>query len=210
MDGLSKEYLISFYDKCFLLHGDRPEALRWTARGQYERYSLMLEITDSLAGRKILDYGCGKGDFYGFLRDRDIKVRYTGIDINRNLIEHARRKYPECEFRVSDVEKEKLGEAYDYIFLCGVFNNKVDGVEESFKNVLSRLYRHARHGMAANALSSLAKGRAVELNYTDPCELAVFAMENLSPYVALRHDRLAGDFTLFIYRNPTSPLEKKK
>jgi SAM-dependent methyltransferase len=209
LDDLSKEYLISFYDKCFHLHGDRPEALRWTARGQHERYCLMLEIADDLTGRKILDYGCGKGDFYGFLADRGIKVRYTGIDINRNLIEHARHKYPECEFRVSDVEEEKLGEAYDYIFLCGVFNNRVESVEESFRNVLSRLYRHARLGMAANALSSLAKSKAVELNYTDPCELAAFAMENLSPYVNLRHDRLAGDFTLFIYRNPTSAREKR-
>lgn len=203
MDSLIKDYLISFYDKNLLMHGDRPEALRWSPKGQHARYCLMLEIAESLNGKRILDYGCGKGDFYGFLKERNIHVNYTGTDINPRLIELARRKYPECAFRVFDIEEEPLKEAFHYIFLCGVFNNSVEGVMDTFKNVLSRLFRHAREALAVNALSSHAPDKAVELNYACPEDLLAFVIKNLTPYVALRHDRVPGDFSMFLYREPT-------
>jgi hypothetical protein len=53
--------------------------------------------------------------------------------------------------------------------------------------------------LALNALSSHTPVKDVELNYTSPEEMVKFAIENLSPSVALRHDRIPNDFTLFIY-----------
>jgi hypothetical protein len=38
MDELSKEYVISLYNNALQLHGDRPEAVRWTSAGQAEHY----------------------------------------------------------------------------------------------------------------------------------------------------------------------------
>ncbi|GAB4389497.1 MAG: class I SAM-dependent methyltransferase [Thermodesulfovibrionales bacterium] len=204
MDGLGKEFLISFYDAQFRLHGDRPEAVRWSPAGQLERYRLMVEMSPGLPGSRVLDYGCGKGDFLGFLEDRGISVRYTGLDINPTLIEFARAKYPGRDFRVFDVEERDLEEPFDYVYLCGVFNNRVEGVGDSLRNVMGLLFRHARRGLAVNCLSSHARDKAPELNYTDPAGLMDFAVTGLSPHVALRHDRIEGDFTLFVYRSPST------
>lgn len=212
MDPLSKEYLISFYDKNLLIHGDRPEALRWTPQGQLMRYSLMLEITDSLEGSKILDYGCGKGDFCGFLKEKGISVDYTGFDINPSLIKLATRKHPECTFRVFDIEEEVLKEDFDYIFLCGVFNNRVEGptdsVTDTLKKVLLRLFKHAKKGLALNALSSLTLQKDTELSYVSPGQMLSFAIEKLTPYVILRHDRIPYDFTMFLYSSRTEKTVK--
>lgn len=210
MDDLGKEYLISFYDAQFRLHGDRPEAVRWSPGGQLGRYRLMAEIAGDLPGSRVLDYGCGKGDFLGFLEGAGMDVHYTGLDINPTLIEFARRKYPGRDFRVLDVEERDLGESFDYVFVCGVFNNRVQGVEESLKKVTGILFRHARKGLAVNCLSSHTRQKAPELNYTDPAGMVAFALENLSPHVSLRHDRLEGDFTLFIYRSKTEPRDPRK
>lgn len=204
MDGLSKEYLISFYDKNLQLHGDRPEALRWSPEGQRARYCLMLEVAQSLGGRRVLDYGCGKGDFYGFLRDRGIDLTYVGMDINPKLIDLARSKYPGCDFRVFDIEEQPLRETFDYVFLCGVFNNRVEGVTDTMKNVLLRLFRHTREALAVNALSAYTPDKAPELHYVSPEELMAFAMERLTPHVTVRHDRVPNDFTMFLYRNSTA------
>lgn len=201
MNPLSKEYLISFYSKNLLMHGDRPEALRWSPKGQRERYGLLVEIAP-LEGRKILDYGCGKGDFYGFLKERAVEVDYTGTDINPELISLAGRKYPECRFSVFDAEEEPLCEDFDYIFLCGVFNNNVEGVKESFKNVLSRLFPRARKGLALNALSSRTPERSPELFYFSSAEVLSFVLETLTPFVSLRHERTPEDFTMFLYKGP--------
>lgn len=200
MDELSKEYVLSFFERQLSMHGDRPEAVRWSADGQIQHYECMLETAGDVEGMKILDYGCGKADFYKFLRDRNITVRYTGSDINGKLISLARSKYPECDLRVLDIEKDELEEDFDIIFLCGVFNLKVQGIDDTIKNTLIRLFRHCRKGLVFNALSAHNPRKDFELNYVYPEEIRKFSAEYLSPYVITGDSRISFDFTLFIHR----------
>ncbi|HTG00665.1 MAG TPA: class I SAM-dependent methyltransferase [Nitrospirota bacterium] len=199
MDPYSKEQLISFYNRHYGKFGDRPEALRWTPQGQLKRYHTFLEIAADLNHQNILDYGCGLADFYKFLKRRGINVNYTGVDINENFIATAKRKYPECNFRVMNIDDDALEGYYDYIFICGVFNLRVPGVQDDLRNALVTLFKHCNKGLALNALSSHTPVKDVELNFTSPEDIVKFAIENLSPSVVLRHDRLPNDFTLFVY-----------
>lgn len=207
MDALTREFLITFYSTQLKLHGDRPEALRWTPEGQRMRYRLLLELADDLEGKKILDYGCGKGDFLSFLEERNIRARYTGMDINPELIALASAKHPDASFRVMDVEEEALGEGFDYVFVCGVFNNNVAGATESMKNALRKLFARTRLALAVTGLTSVVPRRERELNYVSPVEMVDFALRELTPHLVLRHDRVPDDFTLFLYRRPTLPAE---
>lgn len=81
-------------------------------------FERLLDINSSIKGKKVLDCGCGKADFYQFLKDRNILIQYTGFDINEKLISLARQKFPKCRFRVFDIEKDTLNEDFNYIFLC--------------------------------------------------------------------------------------------
>ncbi len=200
MESLSKEYVISFFNKNLRMHGDSSQSVRWTPDGQILHYECLLDIKDSIKGKKILDYGCGKGDFYKFLKDRKIPVNYTGFDINENLVAFARQKHPECSFRVFDIENDMLDEDFDYIFLCGVFNLKVQGLDQTIKNVLTRLFSHCRLALVFNALSAHNPVKDFELNYVYPEDIVEFISKNISPIVALRQDRIPYDFTIFIYK----------
>ncbi len=199
MDPYSKEHLLSFYNFHLQRFGDRPEALRWTPEGQLRRYTTLAEISANLHGSTVLDYGCGTGDLYRFLKRRGIDVRYTGVDINENFIRLAKKKYPDCTFRVMDVSEDSLEGYYDYVFICGVFNLLVPGVKEDLKETLVTLFKHCNRGLALSALSSHTPIKDPELNYTSPEEMVQFSLENLSPYIALRHDRIQYDFTLYVY-----------
>ncbi len=199
MDDLAKEFTVAFFDKSLAMHGDSPHAVRWTPQGQILHYRTLLDVGD-LQNSSILDYGCGKGDFFGFLKAEGITAEYRGTDINPRLIELAQRKYPEADFRVFDIEQEDLDRDFDYILLCGVFNLKVAGIEETVRSVITRLFRSCRTALGFNALSTHAPEKNFDLNYTDPEELFRFAVTSLSSSVVLRHDRLPYDFTLFVYR----------
>jgi SAM-dependent methyltransferase len=198
MDSLYKEYVISFFDRELQMHGDRPEAVRWSPDGQSLHYECLLDIDDNIDGSKVLDYGCGKGDLYQFLKESDISVDYTGFDINENLISLAKQKYPEGRFRVLDIEADELEEEFDYIFLCGVFNLKLKDLDKTVKNVLARLFRRCRKALAFNALSSENPKKSVELNYLSPDEMIEFAKNNLSPHVSFARERIPYDFTMFV------------
>jgi SAM-dependent methyltransferase len=201
MDPYSKDQILSFYNFHLKKFGDRPEALRWTPEGQLKRYHMLADIAPArdLNKATVLDYGCGTGDFYNFLKRRGIHVKYTGVDINDNFIRLAKEKYPECTFRVMNADDDQFDGFYDYIFICGVFNLQVPGVDDDLKNALVTLFKHCNKGLALSALSSHAPIKDPELHCTSPEEMVKFSLENLSPFIALRHDRIQYDFTLYVY-----------
>jgi SAM-dependent methyltransferase len=200
MDELSKEYVISVFDRNLMMHGDRSDAVGWSSRGQMLRYQSMLDVGD-IRNSKILDFGCGKGDFYGFLKELGIQVEYSGFDINENLIRFSKQKYPEINFRVFDMDRDALNEDFDYIFLCGVFNLKFNGIDEIIKNTLTTLFHQCRKAIAFNALSSHEPHKDFQLHYSNPEDILHFATGNFSPHVSLMQDRIPHDFTLFVYRD---------
>jgi SAM-dependent methyltransferase len=199
MDELSKEYVVSFFDTKLLLHGDRPEAVGLSSKGQMLRHQSMLDVGD-ISNSKILDFGCGKGDFYKFLKDSGINLEYSGFDINEKLIGLAEKKYPGVDFRVFDIDRDILDEDFDYIFLCGVFNLRIEGIDGTIRNTLTKLFQHCGTALAFNALSSHEPKKDFELYYTDPEDISDFAVKNLSPNVSLIQDRIPYDFTMFVYR----------
>jgi SAM-dependent methyltransferase len=199
LDHRSKKQILSFFNYHLKKFGDKPEALRWTPQGQLKRFHTLVDIAPNLNNSKILDYGCGTGDFYRFLEHRGISVQYTGVDINPNFIELASAKFPGCTFRTMNIAEETLNEYFDYIFICGVFNLNVPGVQEDLRQAMVELFKYCNKGLALNALSTHAPVTDADLNYTSPEDTLKFAIENLSPSVALRHDRIENDFTLFVY-----------
>jgi len=198
MDELHKEYVISYFDKNLRIHGDRPEALSYSAQGQRLRFEALLDMDTDMRGEKVLDYGCGKGDFYQFLKDKDIPVSYTGFDINENLVRIARRKFPECRFKVFDIERESLKEDFDYVFLCAVFNLNIEGLDETIRNVLKKLFDHCSKALVFNALSAHDPTKDFLLHYVYPEDLREFAIMNLSPHAVIKQGRIPYDFTLVV------------
>jgi 2-polyprenyl-3-methyl-5-hydroxy-6-metoxy-1,4-benzoquinol methylase len=140
MDPLGKKELLHFYSKHLQDFGDSPQAVRWTPEGQLLRYASLITIAGDLSGKKVLDFGCGKGDFYGFMKERGFLTEYCGIDINENLIDLAKRKYPHVEFIAVDIDETEFNRAFDVVFICGVFNLRIAGIKELMKNVLKSFY----------------------------------------------------------------------
>jgi ubiquinone/menaquinone biosynthesis C-methylase UbiE len=199
MDPLGKKELLDFYDRHLKDFGDRPEAVRWTPEGQRRRFETLLEIAGDISGKNILDFGCGKGDFYGFMKEKGITASYCGIDINKNLIALAKRKFPEAEFLEIDIDDMDINREFDSIFICGVFNLRIAGIEESVKDILLKLSRICRKGLYANFLTYYVPQRTVELFYVKPEEILQFILNNISRSVVLRH--LKEDIFLSIYKS---------
>ena len=53
-------------------------------------------MTPSFAGKRILDFGCNKGNLLRSSNGRLSQTQYTGIDIDKEAIERAKTLYPEA------------------------------------------------------------------------------------------------------------------
>ena len=198
MDPLGKKELLYFYNRHLKDFGDAPQAVRWTPEGQRRRYEILLKIARDLSGKTLLDFGCGKGDFYGFIREKDIPVSYCGIDINENLISLAKRKYPEAEFLPLDIEEDYFEREFDITFICGVFNLRVAGIQDSMYSLLGKIFKLCREALHVNVLTFYTGHRNVELFYVKPEEMLLFALTELSRSVAMVHAK--DDIYLSVYR----------
>ena len=198
MDPLGKKELLTFYDRHLKDFGDAPQAVRWTPGGQLRRYETFISVTGDLSGKSMLDFGCGKGDFYGFLKDRRCGPSYCGLDVNANLIALAKSKYPEAEFIALDIDEDDFNRQFDVIVACGVFNLRIAGIEESSRHILKKLFGLCREAMHVNFLTYDTPQRSVELFYVKPEEIQQFAIAELSPKVTLTYDK--EDIFLSIFR----------
>src|SRR5689334_25109504 len=67
----------------------------------YERPAT-LALAGDVAGRRILDAGCGSGPLFAALRERGAVV--TGFDQSAAMIEHARKRLgADADLRVADL-----------------------------------------------------------------------------------------------------------
>jgi len=196
MDDLAKEYVVDFFSKKLSLFGDTPASVGWTPEGQKLRYEGILRLLP-LEGKSILDFGCGKGDFYGFIKQKGIKAKYTGIDINKKLIDVAAGNYPEAKFAALDIDSEKLQETFDFIILCGVFNLAIQGAKEAVENTLRKLFYHTGKTLLFNCLSAHSKIKDTNLIYFDPLEMLSTAFQ-ITESATLYHNLIDGDMFLLM------------
>ena len=82
------------------------------------RRKILSILPNDLSGKRVLDAGCGPGQFSIELAQRGASV--LGIDISSNLIEIAKKRLPEklktnIEFETSDMMKDH--EKFDYMCL---------------------------------------------------------------------------------------------
>jgi SAM-dependent methyltransferase len=201
VDPYGKRELLAFYNRHLEHFGDSPQAVRWTTEGQRRRYEVLLEVAGDLTGKEVLDFGCGKADLLGFMKEHGLAVRYCGLDVNGSLLELARSKHPEASFHCLDVEEEEFQQNFDVILICGVFNLRIAGIAKSLFNSLRLLFPLCREALHLNIPSARRPRRDNDLFCADPGELLDFAERELSKYAILREGLVEGDLFLSLYRS---------
>jgi SAM-dependent methyltransferase len=84
------------------LWGARPEDWLASEDQQVPTYEAALERTGLRAGQSVLDIGCGGGAFLQLVVERGGVP--SGIDAAETLIDVARRRLPQADLRVGDME----------------------------------------------------------------------------------------------------------
>ena len=169
-----------------------PRAVKWDNRNtQYFRFKILCEIAD-LTEASVLDFGCGLGDLYDYLKFNGFRGDYKGFDPNKELIVAASKRHSPKLFSSNQLTTA------DYILSSGVFNEKDS---PDIKEKILELYPLANKGLAVNAISTASKEPLGGINYTDPAKLLDWCLRNITKFVTLRHDYRGGNFTIYLYKH---------
>ena len=201
MDKIDKTWIISRYNKRLEKYGASNAAIATSELKERKdiRFKVLCEVGIKPRDR-VLDLGCGLGDFYGYCRSNGLDIEYIGIDINPNLIAVAKERYPGLDFRVCDIQQENLG-SFDYIVSSECFNTKLQ-TEDNYlfiKDIMRRCYKLAKKGVAIDFLTDYVDFRGVEeAFYYSPQYIFGIAKE-MTKRVCLRHDYPIFQFCIYLY-----------
>ncbi len=91
----------------------------------WKEFRFIKDLVDS--NQKVLDLGCGNGRFSELFNQK----QYVGIDISENLVEVARKKYPDKKFIVYDGLNLPFSEnSFDLVFSIAVFHHLPKPIRE--------------------------------------------------------------------------------
>jgi len=189
----------AFYRQRWLTHGHSYRTLDWGSQESQQRRFAVLANIGIADGARVLDVGCGLGDFATWLADGGIRVRYTGLDLTPELVSAASLTHPHHRFVHGSVLDPSLlpDERFDIVVASGIFCSYPVAGMERMRQVLHRMWAWSEVGIAFNSLSTWAPQQDSGEFHADPVETLSFC-RTLSWRVSLRHDYHPRDFTVHL------------
>jgi len=162
----------TFYLNAYKKYGTTARGLNWDSEdSQSIRFEVLASfLKDEISTCSIVDAGCGFGDFYLFLSNKNLLPKsYVGIDCMQNFIDIAKEKYPSCAFTCRDVLKDELIYA-DWYVASGSLN-----ILNSFDTwiFLEKMLMYAKKGIVFNILEGSKKSE--NFNYQKKEDIIKFA-----------------------------------
>jgi SAM-dependent methyltransferase len=196
--------LNEYYSEKVLKYGATPNGVDWNnITSQELRFKELLKLIgdDHKSLCSLLDYGCGYGSLFQYLKKYNKNVNYFGYDISEEMLKKAKEL-----FNCNDNWLHILDSNFkaDYVVASGLLNVKLQvGISEWEKYVLSTidsLNRISVKGFAFNILSSYSDKDKMKdyLYYASPEYLFSHCKKNYSNKVSLIHDYELYEFTLLI------------
>lgn len=205
------------YGRTFAEHGTNAEGVDWGASSADHRLRLdrMLAVTEigrqPGAPQSLLDVGCGYGSLLDVIKERGLELSYIGMEICDAMLDAARARHPDAEWRCSDILQTMGDRNYDYAVCNGILTQKLDvsqrKMDAFLKAVVTRMFHMTRVGIAFNVMTTHVNFTVANLYYRNPAELMAWCMSELTPRVRLDHAYPLFEYTLYLYHEDAPGLE---
>jgi len=202
-------HLASHYESCFEKYGDSHLGVDWPNQAEAQiRYKIMIDVINFSKTEHIdlLDFGCGASHLFEFIKKNNLKkIKYSGLDISKKFIEFSKEKFPKNEYICLDVlEADHQLRYFDYIILNGIFTEKCnmtfDEMFDFMKQVLIRLFRKTKIGLAFNVMSSHVDWERDDLFHLPMDTLVQFLTKKLSRNFIINNNYGLYEYTTYLYK----------
>lgn len=206
--GLSDEdcsRLSALYDGRYAEHGASVKTVGWGSESdQAMRFEVLCRGLN-LTGKRILDIGCGLGDFVPWAESRfGTDFDYVGMDLAADLVKSAAERLggPRRRFIADTLGTETdIGE-FDVIVLSGTLTFRTTDNMATMRTILTNAFERCQGALCCNFMTSYADTQLEKNFHYSPEEVFSFG-KSLTRFVTLHHDYPLFEFTLQMFRQAT-------
>jgi SAM-dependent methyltransferase len=152
----------------------------------------------------LLDVGCGYAGLLNYSSSKGFPIKYTGIDIAANMLNHARKEFPSHCFIEDDILTGDLKETYDYIVCNGILTQKLTAsdadMEEFLKKLIDKMFALCKVGVAFNVMTDHVNFRVDNLFYKNPGDLLAHCLANVTRHIKIDHSYPMYEYTVYLYK----------
>jgi phospholipid N-methyltransferase len=205
---VEKKYLriVSHYEACLEQHGDSHLGVDWPRADDVEkRHRVMLEVIKPGNEKlSLLDFGCGAAHLNEYILRQGLKdIEYSGLDLSEKFVQLSQSKFPDNKFfRLDLLDDDAALPEFDYIVLNGVFTEKrelsFDEMLAYFKRLITRVFAHARAGIAFNVMTKHVDWERDDLFHLPFDTLAEFLKKDVSRNFVFRNDYGLYEYTTYV------------
>ena len=197
--------LTGLYDGRLKELGADVKTVGWgSVEDQRMRFEVLCRGLD-LRGKRVLDIGCGLGDFIGWAEATfGCDFDYLGLDLSPGLINAARERFgaPRREFLVDTLTPNSAIGEFDIVILSGTLTYKTADNMTTMRSVIASAYSRCRLAVCSNFMTSYADTELKKNFHYSPEVVFAFA-KSLSRFVVLHHDYNLYEFSVQILRQPS-------
>jgi cyclopropane fatty-acyl-phospholipid synthase-like methyltransferase len=193
-----------YYSEKIISNGATPQGVDWnSSESQNLRFEVLKNVITRTRNFTLLDYGCGFGSMYDFLKLKYDDFSYCGYDISNEMINEAlsRNKENKTNKWVTILDE---GSKFDFVIASGLFNVKLNSPNDEWleyiKKTLLEINALSINGFAFNVLTKYSDAEYMKDNlyYADPLLLFDFCKTEFSKNVAVLHDYNLYEFTIIV------------
>ena len=168
---------------------------------QYKTYAKIASIIPS--EDSILDFGCGRGDYFGWhasVYGTDM-LKYIGIDLNKSLINAGKEIFANIKLINKDWNRIQRNVSADWSININSNNlqyNKTKVDEKYLYKTIDSMYKHAKKGVIILLASDLTKEENAWIKY-NPGKVLNWTRMNYDK-VMIDHSSFANSFILIIHK----------
>ncbi len=182
----------TFYQHTYDKHGVSAEGVAWdSVQTQRRRFSVILSCLGDIRGDTLVDAGCGFGDLYLYLQEKDkLPKMYTGLDLCTPMVAEAKMRTG-CKIMQKDILRQSIPMA-DWYVASGSMNLLTRLETPVF---IQRCFEKSRKGFVFNLLHGRAEGEVYSC--WQPHEIMALCRP-FGGNVEIREGYLEGDFTVLL------------
>lgn len=171
----------------------------------------MYKLVPDLEGKTVISLGCGSGEDCNFLKKHGAR-KVVGIDISENIIEIAASSYPDCTFKVMDMENLDFPDGtFDF-----AYSSLAIHYIEDWHHVFKEAYRilkpgtnflfSCEHPVASSMVTTQNDGNVKIKQISRKRDKKAGTVEIIGDYLTRRTSGINDDWAVTTWHKPISEI----